>query len=62
MIKLLAEFFRQIHFVAGISLPPPTTSERAFVGVWLATIAGIAAFCVVLFVYIIPFLFLHLSH
>ena len=62
MIKLLAEFFRQVHFMAGISLPPPTTSDRSFVLTWLGAIAGIVAFCAVLFVYIIPFVFLRLNH
>lgn len=56
MIKLLAEFFRQVHYMVGISLPPPTTSDRTFVCVWLVSIAAIGAFCVLMFVYIIPFL------
>lgn len=56
MIKLLAEFFRQIHYIVGISLPPPTTSDRAFVSAWLVSIVAIVAFSVLFFVYIIPFL------
>ena len=50
MIKLLAKFFRQIHYIAGISLPPPTTSDLIFACAWLISIAAIAAFCVLMFV------------
>lgn len=56
MIKLLAEFFREIHYIVGISLPPPTTSDRTFVCTWLVSIAAIGAFFVLMLVYIIPFL------
>ena len=57
MIKLLAGFFRQIHYIVGISLPPRTTSDRTFVCAWLVGIAAMAALCVLMFVYIIPFLY-----
>lgn len=56
MVKLLAKFFRTIHYMIGISLPRPTTSDRTFVFVWLFSIAVIGAFCVLMFVYLIPFL------
>lgn len=56
MIKPLAKFFRQIHYIVGISLPPPTTSYLTFVCAWPIGIAAIAAFCALMFVYIIPFL------
>lgn len=56
MIRLLAEFFRQIHYIVGISLPPPTASDRTFVSAWLVSIAAIGAFFVLMMVYIIPFL------
>jgi hypothetical protein len=57
MIKLLAEFFREFHFIVGISLPPPSTSDRTFVLVWLSSIAVVVAFCVIMFVYMIPLLY-----
>jgi hypothetical protein len=56
MIKLLARIFRGFHYVVGISAPPPGTSERTFVFVWLGAIAFIVAFCVILF-FFIPFLY-----
>ena len=56
MIRLLAKFFRQIHYIVGISVPPPTTSDLSFVCAWLISIAAITAFCVLMFVYIIPLL------
>ena len=56
MITLLAKFFRQIHYIVGISVTPPTTSDLSFVCAWLIGIAAIAAFCALMFVYIIPFL------
>lgn len=57
MITLLAAFFRQIHYIVGISLPPPSTSDRTFVCAWLVSIAAFAAFGVLMFIYIIPFLY-----
>ena len=49
MIKALAEFFRLFHYMAGISLPPPGTSDRKFVLAWLTGIASVLAFGVVMF-------------
>jgi hypothetical protein len=56
VIKLLAEFFREFHYIVGISLPPPSTSDRTFVFVWLSSVAGGVAFCAIMF-YIIPLLY-----
>jgi len=56
MIKLLAEFFRGFHYIIGISLPPPSASDRTFVFVWLGGIAVVVAFCVIMF-NIIPVLY-----
>jgi hypothetical protein len=56
MIKLLAAFFREFHYIIGISLPPPSTSDRTFVCTWLISIAAIGAFCVLMF-YVIPVLY-----
>lgn len=53
MIKLLAEFFRAFHYIVGISLPPPGTSDRSFVLWWLGGIAIVFAFCGMMF-HIIP--------
>jgi hypothetical protein len=57
MIKSLAQLFRGLHYVVGISAPPPRTSERAFVFAWLGGIAFIAAFFVIVVFYIIPSLY-----
>lgn len=61
MIKLLAEFFRAVHYIVGISLPPAGTSDRTFVFAWLGSIVALAAvglMCVILFVHIIPLLYI----
>ena len=49
MIKFLANIFRGMSFIVGISAPPPGEDERPFVLLWLGMIAFLAAFCVVLF-------------
>jgi hypothetical protein len=56
MIKFLARLFRGLHYIVGISEPPPGTSERKFVFTWLVGIAFVAAAFVTL-VLIIPFLY-----
>ena len=56
MIKFLARLFRGLHYIVGISEPPPGTSERKFVFTWLLGIAFVAAAFVTL-VLIIPFLY-----
>jgi hypothetical protein len=56
MIKILAQLFRGLHYIVGISEPPPGTSERKFVFTWLVGIAFVAAVFVTL-VLIIPFLY-----
>jgi hypothetical protein len=60
MIKLLAEFFRGFHYIVGISLPPPSASDRTLVFVWLGGIAVVVAFCVIMF-NIIPVLYFGLE-
>ena len=40
MIKFLAQLFRGLHYIIGISEPPPGTSERTFV---FARLVGIAS-------------------
>jgi hypothetical protein len=53
MIPFLASIFRGVHFVLGISAPPPGHNERTFVFIWL----GIAALLLLLFfgaMYLIP--------
>jgi hypothetical protein len=49
MIKFLARIFRGLHYIVGISEPPPGTNDRAFVFAWLAGIAFVVALCVILF-------------
>jgi hypothetical protein len=56
MIKFLADLFRGVHYIVGISEPPPGTSERKFVFTWLVGIAFVAVVFVTL-VLIIPFLY-----
>jgi hypothetical protein len=57
MIKFLAQLFRGLHYIVGISAAPPGTSDRTFVFAWLGGIALIAASFVILVFYIIPFLY-----
>jgi hypothetical protein len=57
MIKLLAQLFRGLHDVVGISAPPPGTSDRTFVLAWLGGIAFVTAFLLILIFYIMPFLY-----
>jgi len=57
MIKFLAQLFRGLHYIVGISAPSPGTSDRKFVFAWLGGIAFIAAFFMFPVFYIIPFLY-----
>jgi len=57
MIKFLAQLFRGLHFIIGISAPPPGASDRTFVFAWLGGIAFIVGFFMILFFYIIPSLY-----
>ena len=54
MIKFLARVFRGLHYVIGISAPPPGASDRTFVFAWLGGIAFMVAFFMILVFYIIP--------
>jgi hypothetical protein len=56
MIKILARLFRGLHYIVGISEPPPGTSDRKFVFAWLGGIAFVAAVFVSL-IFMIPFLY-----
>jgi hypothetical protein len=56
MIKFLAELFRGLHYIVGISAPPSDISDRKFVFVWLVGIAVVASVFVAL-VLIVPFLY-----
>jgi hypothetical protein len=56
MIKHLANFFRGLHLVFGVSAPPPGKNERAFVFVWLGILGLLAVFCVAL-TYLVPYLY-----
>jgi hypothetical protein len=57
MIKILARLFRGLHYIVGISEPPPDTSDRKFVFTWLVGIAFVAVVFVIL-ILIVPFLYL----
>jgi len=57
MIRFLASIFRGIHFILGISAPPPGRGERTFVLIWLAVLGGF----LLLFagaIYFIPYIYL----
>jgi nucleoside permease NupC len=56
LIKFLASIFRGIHFIFGISAPPPDHDERRFVFTWLLVILFFIAFSVGL-LYAIPHLY-----
>ena len=58
MIKFLAQLFRGLHYIVGISTPPPGTSDRMFVFAWLGGIMFFAAFFLIFLYYIIPFIYL----
>jgi 7,8-dihydro-6-hydroxymethylpterin-pyrophosphokinase len=53
MINALANLFRGLHLMIGISLPGPDVSERNFVLAWLAAIASTIAACVVVIYFIL---------
>jgi len=56
LIKFLASIFRGVHFIFGISAPPPDHDERRFVFTWLLVILFFIAFSVGL-LYAIPHLY-----
>jgi hypothetical protein len=56
MIKFLAKFFRGLHLVFGVSAPPSGQDERKFVFTWLAILAFLVGFCVLL-TYLIPYFY-----
>jgi hypothetical protein len=56
MIKFLAGVFRGVHFMLGITAPPPGENERNFVLAWLGVILFFVVFVVLLF-YFIPHLY-----
>lgn len=43
VIRFLGGIFRQVHWIVGITAPPPGTNERSFVLMWLAVILGVVA-------------------
>jgi hypothetical protein len=49
MIKFLANVFRRLHWMMGITSPPPGHNERSFVLMWLGIIVFCIAFCAFLF-------------
>lgn len=56
MIKVLAPLFWALHYIVGISEPPPGTSDRKFVFTWLVGIAFVAVVFVAL-VLLVPLLY-----
>ena len=49
MIKFLANLFRGLSYVLGITAPPPEQDQRSFVFMWLGIVVFVVAFCIVLF-------------
>ena len=49
MIKFLANLFRGLSFIFGVSAPPPGENERPFVFMWLGIVVFLLGFSVVLF-------------
>lgn len=59
MIKFLANMFRGLHIVVGISMPPPEQNERVFVLTWLGIIGGLLGLCVFLALFCFYYLLGH---
>jgi hypothetical protein len=58
MIHFLASLFRGVHFILGITAPPPGQNERTFVLIWLGVIGAV----LLLFggmLYLIPYFYVH---
>ena len=58
MIHFLASLFRGVHFILGITAPPPGRNERTFVLIWLGVIGAV----LLLFggmLYLIPYFYVH---
>ena len=49
MIRFLANIFRGLSFIIGITAPPPEEDQRPFVFMWLGVTVFVLAFCAVLF-------------
>ena len=49
MIKFLANLFRGLSFILGISAPPQDQDQRPFVFMWLGIIVFLLIFCPILF-------------
>jgi hypothetical protein len=49
MIKFLANLFRGVSFIVGITAPPPEQDQRRFVFIWLGIVLFVLGFLVVLF-------------
>jgi hypothetical protein len=58
MIKFLANLFRGIHFMLGITAPPPGPNDRRFVLAWLLILLAFIAFCATL-LHVIPQLYVN---
>jgi hypothetical protein len=58
MIHFLAGLFRGVHFILGITAPPPGHDESIFVLIWLVVI-GILLFVFGGMLYLIPHLYVH---
>ena len=49
MINVLANLFRGLSFIFGISAPPPEQDQRSFVYMWLGILAILTLFALGLF-------------
>lgn len=49
MIRFLANVFRGLSYIFGVTAPPPEQDQRSFVFMWLGMVLFVLAFCAVLF-------------
>ena len=58
MIHFLASLFRGVHFILGITAPPPGQNERTFVLIWLGVIGAVLLLFAGM-LYLIPYFYVH---
>jgi nucleoside permease NupC len=49
MIDFLANLFRGLSFIFGITAPPPEQDQRSFVLMWMGMIVVLVSFCGLLY-------------
>jgi hypothetical protein len=56
MISFLADIFRRLSYIVGITSPPPGEKERQFVFLWLGMIVIVVVASVVFFYLLLHFI------